>query len=311
MSFLARLAQRATTPGSAAVLVPKQRRARSPAVRRAEVGPEPEPEEIAEAPVREARRRPASGLLRAAEEPAEEEAQLAREIEETDEGEAQRASAGAPAAEPPADEAPEEMQPARLARQAEEPELERETAPEEGPEEMRASPVARSVVAYRAGGVLEEDEEEIQAARSLTTEDMLPENATPAEETAGEPEPPDLRALRRSPDAPAAPATGAPAGWGPGADAVVSEVGDAAASAATPPPGTAAVLVPSSFEAPDFAPDAMLAGPAGATSSASRPRILIEQLDVVIHEPAPVATPSRDSGALSRGAVRARYLRRL
>ena len=310
MSFLARLAHRATVGASPAMLVPKQRTVRAPVVRRVEA----EPEEVTEEPAgEEAQRSPLPHLARAAE-PAEEEAQLAREVEEAEEPEAQRMSD-----EAPTEEATEEAQPQRLARQSAEPEQE---ASEEGSEEMMASRqtaahqiAARQTAARQTepGQASEEEEEDtLQAARSQTSEEMSPENATPPDDTASEPEPSDLRAARSNATTPTALGAGTLAESAPGA---LTEASSAATSDAIRPPDveSAASWEPAEPVAPPpfFEPQGFTHRPSMETSSSQRPQIQIDQLDVLIHEPTPAVAPSRDSGALTRRAVRARYLRRL
>ncbi len=290
MSFLARLANRATLRSGPAVLVPKQRAVSAP-VFRAEA--ETEPEEITEAPVGEGTQRSSVATLsRSAAEP-EEEAQLARAVDQSDQPEAQRMD----------DEAPtEEVQPWRLARQSEEPEGQ---APAEDEDELMASRAAR-----QTGEVSEEEEETLQASRAPTAEEMSPENATLPEETAGDPEPPDLRALRHSPTAAAAPGVGAVPDITPGA---LAEASESAADGAMPPATGESAATPSAWEPPMpfFEPRGIAAGPAEQPSGSRQPRIQIDQLDVLIHEPSPATSPSPSSGALTRRAVRARYLRRL
>ncbi len=290
MSFLLRLAARAAPVSRATpVLMPK-----NAGLRRAAAPEEEMPEDEAEAQ-RTVRRVP---LRRA--EPEEKDETLARqEAEPDEESAAQRASA------PTEDESEEEPPARRIARKA------------------------------------EEDDENLRPARPLTSEDMSPENARLPEEVAGEPEPPDLRALRRAalpPEDDKEPgAARAPADLNEEDDANMRPLrramGPIAATATAPAApamaGTdmaagidAAVDVSGDFWRPGLG-DAMLGGRdlptddrappttpfAPAPAGFARPQVIIDQLDVVIHEPA--SAPARAARFDAGRALRARYLRRL
>jgi hypothetical protein len=190
----------------------------------------------------------------------------------------------------------EGLQAARLRRQpAEEEEEEEEEAQallrrqEHEEEALQGERLARQETG-------EEEEAELQALRRQgpDLEGLDPETANKPEELAGEPEPPTALAVRRSE---AGPAPVAPVEPGP------------------PPPG-------GDGRAPFAGPDAPLGGPLDLDLTPpgpvvetpppgfTRPSVLIEQLDVLIHEPSP-ARPGAGRRQERSRAVRARLLRRL
>ena len=267
MSFLRRIAARAAPVSRAApMLMPKDA-----GLRRAAAPAEEMPDEEDEAQRAVVRRVP---LRRA--EPEEKDETLERQEAEQEEDPATRR-----AAKPP-DEEPEEEPPARS--------------------------LARAT---------EEEDDNLRPARPLTSDDMSPENARLPDEVAGEPEPPDLRALRRAsappeddkePEAARAPADMAEdedeANMRPLRRAMGPIPTSAAAGAAAAPgvvvgeaapPAPAGDIEPPAFNAmtfdgrnppvEDFAVPS--AAPAPAPASFARPQVIIDQLDVVIHEPAP------------------------
>ncbi len=306
MSFLARLSARNLPVLSRMpTVMPKGLAARHSAPLYREAAPPEEEPEIAP------RRAPARGPLRREEAPSGENEEMAR----------------APA-EPPENEP--EVQPARLSRASEEPPGEQEEAvaplrraPQENEEEAVA-PLRRAtqeneqeVAPLRRAAAPEEPEEEPAAQPMRTVRraeevplddgekplrqpfqaDLVP-GAMPAHPgLANEEMPSDLQALRRdvAPPRQASAATAPPTPAAPrGADAWLPHpVPDwTGADAGFAPEAPA-------FEAGSFAP----------APASGRAQIVIDQLDVLIHEPA-AAQPSRAQADHSR-LMRARYLRRL
>lgn len=166
--------------------------------------------------------------------------------------------------------APEEEEPAQLMR--------RQPAEEEEPmRTLRRQPaeeVAEPVRTRQIHRELQPDEPELN-----------PRSSPPPEITPDEPGPPSLRAA-------------------------YAEAPAAAGQAPTIPPyptSNTPPLAPPRFDVPDAPPSAPTATP---DSEFRRPHIVIDQLDVLIHEPAPPARPTSASSDRSR-ALRARYLRRL
>lgn len=296
-SFLASIARRATPSGNR--LVPKGLLSRSASE------PEAEPEEEQARPLhvrREAREESdeARPLRRRAEaKPAEEEEvaptrRAVREREEVEDEPAQslrRARTGPPRAEEneplqplrrsaevgPVEEE-EEAAPMRRAADAteenekEEPAqaLHRAEAPAD-PGQTEEPPVARTRIQRRADE--EEVGDEVRTVRRMSEAPPEPDEMKPAEQLRDEQEPSALTALRRdaSPLAVPAPATEAPM------------------SVFEPP---ASSFQDAAFVSPSF----------------ERPVVQIDQLDVLIHEPA--AQPRRAAAGNGR-SIRARYLRRL
>jgi hypothetical protein len=242
-----------------------------------------------------------------------------------------------------------EQQDQELSRQADEQDQDEPVArqeTEEEPEAQRVTPRPdEDDEMPPTGGVSrqaeDDDDANLRPARPLTSEDMSPENQRLPDEVAGEPEPPDLRALRRAelpedeaePEAARAPAEMAEDEDDANMRPLRRAVGPIAASATAP--ATPSMAVTDMVDGPDAAIDVSgdywrpglddgmfggrnlpaedfaIHGPAPAPSPASfgRPQVIIDQLDVVIHEP--VAAPSRSSRFDAGRALRARYLRRL
>lgn len=187
-------------------------------------------------------------------------------------------------------------------------------------EEAAAQAVRRAAPPAGPGA---EGEEEIRPARLIRRAEEVPLDATerplrqpfqselgpgatpPHPELAAEEEPADLRALRRdtSPQ-PAAHGTAE----GPGRAAQGSIVPE---SVAPFNPGfgdrSEGMGTGAYFEA-DGGP--VLTPPRAVGASAERPQVIIDQLDVLIHEPAPSHYAAR-AGADRDRMLRARYLRRL
>ena len=136
-----------------------------------------------------------------------------------------------------------------------------------------------------------------QTLPAPTHESLEPDAGPVSQELAGEEEPSDLQALRR--DFPSMSASSPP----PAAAALNAPLTD------RPIPET--VIPDSSFLPPQL--DGMempLAAPQSHGAESRRPQVIIDQVDVLIHEPA----SSTDRGASRRSrnrAMRARYLRRL
>ena len=311
MSFLSRLSARARPQVSATpLLMPKGFVARHPgAVYREEAAQAGEEEEVAPRAMR-------AGALR------REQPQAPEEGEE----EVARAAAPKETEEQPADE----MQPLRRAAGA-------ETEPAEPDEEMRplrraaapateAAEVDEEMRAVRraapAAGEEGEDEGEVQAARLIRRaeevplddadkplrqpfqSDLEPRATPPHPDLAAEEEPSDLQALRRNatPQLPTSVRPDGPgrAAQGPALPEIVSSF-DTGFGDRSDGTGAAAYFEPRY--------GSMLEPRGSAGANAERSPVIIDQLDVLIHEPAapPSAARSADHGRM----LRARYLRRL
>ena len=295
MGFLARLSLRARPALSRApALMPKGLAMRQPVpVFRAG---EPAEEEEQAQPLRRA----AARTIRRAEEPPAEE-------EET-----QRISA------PAAGEEDEQEQPAMARRvpgslrRAEEPEeeepaqpLRRAAAPAQEPEEEEQAQATRLI--RRAEEVPLEDGE--KPLRQPFQEDLSPGASPLPPDMANEEEPPAMQALRRD-IASSAPPPRNPAGIPAAADPGFEGFGVEPAEPFPAKFGGEAVYVPglpAGFEA-GFA-EAVGGSGAGAPAP-QRPQVIIDQVDVLIHEPAAPAVAARPAFDAGR-AMRARYLRRL
>jgi hypothetical protein len=291
MGFLARLSLRALPALSRApALMPKGLAMRQPVplFRAGEPAEEDEPPH----PLRRATART---IRRAAEPPTEEE-------------ETQRISA------PPADEDDEPGPPAMARRapgslhRAETPEeekaaqpLRRAAAPPPEPEEEEPAQARRLI--RRAEEVpLEEGERPL---RQPFQEDVSPGALPLPPDMPNEEELPAMQALRRDMASFAAPPR-SPAEMpaAPGFDRFGPEPADP--FPATPGEARYRPGPPAGFE-PPFAETA---GTGGAGAPPQRPQVIIDQVDVLIHEPAAPAAPARLAFDAGR-AMRARYLRRL
>lgn len=192
----------------------------------------------------------------------------------------------------------------------------------------QAAAPARRVLLRRTEDATEE--ETVQAARGPAPEELTPETAPKLPpETVGEPEPNDLRALRRAGAPVAAPGhpadAGRPKGIVPPASALAAaDSGRAADAGALPPPislpavhagpvdrsgpNADGVWPPLPQHQQPALGDAFEARMAGF----ERPQVVIDRLDVLIHEPAaPAERPARGRGGDLGRSLRARYLRRL
>ena len=191
------------------------------------------------------------------------------------------------------DEAEEEV--AALRRQEDEAEEEvaplRRQADEEEPE-ARPTRIARQeeIPLDEAG----------QTAPSSTQSDLEPDAEPASQELAGDREPSDLQALHRdiSPNPGLSPATPEAQGETPENRSANRPLAEA--------------LAPSHPQAPHFTdglaiPDVV---PQGTGADESRPKVVIDRLDVLIQEPA-VATDRGPRRRDRERALRARYLRRL
>lgn len=171
----------------------------------------------------------------------------------------------------------------------------REAPEEDAVEPLRRAPESDEVEALRRSGVDEEEEEDARVARALrrsgaaTPWGAAPVDAAPAPFDAPEDELPDLRALRREVGATVAGPHGGMAAAGPP---------DAGAVVAGP-------FGPAAFEPPNAAetPAAPLAW--------ERPRVTIDQIDVVIHDAAPATSRAAPSLSDLSRRMRSLYLRRL
>jgi hypothetical protein len=294
MRFLARLSLRARPALSRApALMPKGLAMRQPVpVFRAE---EPVEEEEQAHPLRRAAARP---IRRAEEPPAEEQ-------------ETQRTSA------PTAGEEDEQEQPAmarrvpgslRRAEKTEEEEpaqpLRRAAAP--APDEEESAQAARLI--HRAEEVpLEEGEKPL---RQPFQQDLSPGASPLPPDMANEEEPPAMQALRRDIASFAPPPAAIPTAADPGSTGFGVEP-------AEPFPakfGGEETYIPgpsAGFEARFTGPVMEPVGGSDAGASApQRPQVIIDQVDVLIHEPAAPAVSARPAFDAGR-AMRARYLRRL
>lgn len=139
-----------------------------------------------------------------------------------------------------------------------------------------------------------------QVAPPLSQADIEPDAEPPSEDLAGEREPSELQALHR--DMPAGPA---PAQPGPAVPGERSERRPADGRSAEPI-GHANPRLPPIGDGTPFLPTAT----ESIAAEDPRPTVTIDQLDVVIHEPA--APAERTTAPRNRDrAIRARYLRRL
>lgn len=287
MRFLARLSLRARPALSRApALMPKglAMRQHVPVFRTEQP---PEEEEQAQ-PLRRA----AARTIRRAEEPKDEEEKTQRSAaptaHEKDEQEqpamARRASGSLRRAEDP-----EEEEPAQPLRRA--------AAPAPEPEEEKPAQAARLI--RRAEEVpLEEGERPL---RQPFQEDVSPGASPLPPDMANEEEPPAMQALRRdvAPSVPAPAAT--PTAADPGFAGFSAQPGEPFAEKF----GGGEVYIPG----PPAGFDAPFTEAAGG-SSPQRPQVVIDQVDVLIHEPVAPAVPARPAFDAGR-AMRARYLRRL
>lgn len=292
MRFLARLSLRARPALSRApALMPKGLAMRQPAsVFRAA---EPVEEEEQARPLRSA----AARTIRRAEEPPAEEEKTQRTsaptADERDEQEQPAMARRAPASLRRA-EKPEEEEPAQPLRRA--------AAPAPEPDEEEPAQATRLI--RRAEEVpLEEGEKPL---RQPFQEDLSPGASPLPPDMANEEEPPAMQALRRDTAPFAPPPAGIPtaadhgfAGFGvEPAEPFPARFGGEAAYIPGPPAG---------FEA-SFT--AAVGGSGAGASAPQRPQVIIDQVDVLIHEPAAPALSARPAFDAGR-AMRARYLRRL
>lgn len=301
MSFLSRLADRARPPAAAGpLLMPKGFVARQPAaVRREEDAAEEE--EVASRAIRrqqpEAPEEGEEGVARAAA-PEEPEEQSAGEVQEL-----RRADAGT--------EAPEPEDEARPLRRAPVP----ATEPAETDEEMRA-------VRRAAAGGEGEDEAEVQPARFIRRaeevplddtdrplrqpfqSDLAPGATPPHPDLATEEEPSNLQALRRdaAPSLPAQAEANMPDRAAPGSG-LAGPLPPSGAGFADRSDGRGAAYFEPQYGSA-FEPRS------AAAASAELTPVIIDQLDVLIHEPAPSSPAARAAPDHGR-MLRARYLRRL
>lgn len=287
MRFLARLSLRARPALSRApALMPKGLAVRQPMpVFRAERPPE---EEEQAQPLR----RSAARTIRRAEQPPPDEEKTQRSAaptaQEKDEQEQPAMARRTPGSLRRA-ETPEEDEPAQPLRRA--------AAPAPPPEEEKPAQAARLI--RRAEEVpLEEGERPL---RQPFQEDVSPGASPLPPDMANEEEPPAMRALRRdvAPSAPAPaamPAAADPGFAGPGAPPAGPFAEDFGGEVYMP-------AAPAGFDAP-------YSEVGGSTSAPQRPQVIIDQVDVLIHEPTAPAVPARPAFDAGR-AMRARYLRRL
>jgi len=293
MRFLARLSLRARPALSRApALMPKGVALRQPVpVFRAG---EPVEEEEQAQPLRRA----AARTIRRAEEP------------QTEEEETQRTSA------PTAGEEDEQEQPAMARRasnslrRAEKPEeeepaqpLRRAAAPAREPDEEEPAQAARLI--RRAEEVpLEEGEKPL---RQPFQQDLSPGASPLPPDMANEEEPPAMQALRRdiAPFAPP-PRAGTPTAADPG-------FAGSGVESADPFPAKFSgeeVYIPGPPAGFETHFTGALGGSGAGASAPQRPQVIIDQVDVLIHEPAAPAVSARPAFDAGR-AMRARYLRRL
>lgn len=331
MSFLARLSARLSGPRHSAPLVlPKGLpTAQAPAVARAEeAGEEDETVSPKRPPVARQAENEGEDVSRQAEETAPEDDQvsasrvmarqtLRRQAEEAaeqdvaplrrQEGEEEESVAAlrrqeedgeeavAPLRRQSGDEEEGDVAPLRREAAAEE---EPDAAPlrrQEAEEESEARPMRATA---RRDAVPLEDTGQVAPPRSQA--ELEPDAEPPIEDMAGEREPSELQALHR--DMPTGPA---PAPLGPAAPGEPSQSRPADGRSAEPI-GYANPRLPPIGDGTPFPPT--------ATESIAvedpRPTVTIDQLDVVIHEPA--APAERTTSPRNRDrAIRARYLRRL
>jgi hypothetical protein len=289
MRFLARLSLRARPALSRApALMPKGLAMRQPVpVFRAEQPPE---EEEQAQPLRRA----AARTIRRVEEPKAEEEKTQRSADPTAKEEDEReqpAMARRVSGSLRRAENPEEEEPAQPMRRA--------AAPAPEPEEEKPAQAARLI--RRAEEVpLEEGERPL---RQPFQEDVSPGASPLPPDMANEEEPPAMQALRRD----VAPSVPAPAATPTAADPGFAGFGAPPAGPFAENFGGGEVYMP----APPAGFDAPYSEVGASNASApQRPQVIIDQVDVLIHEPvapAAAARPAFDAGR----AMRARYLRRL
>lgn len=283
MGFLARLSLRSRpAQARAPVLMPKGIAMRQPIFRAAEEEPAEEAEQAQ--PLRRTLRRAAAPP------PDDEEVPRAAAPEPEDKDEAQPAMARR-AEKPTADEGEDEerAQPLRRA-----------TQPDKETDEKEPPPAARLI--RRAEEVPVEGGE--KPLRQPFQSDLSPGASPLPPDMASEEEPSPVQALRRDVSMPAL----APRDSGRAAPSVVDfDAGGSDRPAPIPVPfgsdDTAAGGAGSWFDA-GFSREGMAARGEG------RPQVIIDQVDVLIHEPASQAAGSRPAFDSAR-AMRARYLRRM
>ncbi|MCB4768045.1 hypothetical protein LGR54_05470 [Ancylobacter sp. Lp-2] len=283
MSFLARLSLRSRpTLSRVSAVMPKGLAVRQPApVYRAAETPDDEEEQAQ--PLRRAATRPIRRVEGAA--PAEDEIP--------------RATAPAPEQhedeEPPATARRAPMSLNRAHEQNEEPQEEGE------PDE----PTPASRLIRRAEEVPLEDGD--RPLRQPFQEDLSPGASPLPPDMATEEEPPAMQALRRAIPRPAGPSPRGEVGVPPPPGGVFDEGAPDRSHPFAPAFGGEAASLAHALMPFDtgFAP----AGGSGPDRS-ERPQVIIDQVDVVIHEPAPPAVAARAPFDAAR-AMRARYLRRL
>lgn len=210
----------------------------------------------------------------------------------------------------PSEEDEEEVAPLRRQEAEEEEELAALRRQETAAEEEELTPMRRQVE--------EEEEEEIQPLRTIARQEEVPledagQTALPptqaslepgtepvSQEFAGEEEPSDLQALHRDRSSALTQSYQRP----------VAHVETPESRTVTSP--SLEVSAPPSLTVPDF-PDSNAFNnvpPQTSGSNDSRPNVIIDQLDVLIHEPALPAVQSTSCRNRDR-SLRARYLRRL
>ena len=294
MRFLARLSLRARPALSRApALMPKGVALRQPVpVFRAG---EPVEEEEQAQPLRRA----AARTIRRAEEPQTEEEETQRTSAPTageeDEQEQPAMARRASNSLRRADEKPEEEEPAQPLRRA--------AAPAREPDEEEPAQAARLI--RRAEEVpLEEGEKPL---RQPFQQDLSPGASPLPPDMANEEEPPAMQALRRdiAPFAPP-PRAATPTADDPG-------FAGSGVESAEPFPakfGGEEVYIPGPPAGFETHFTGALGGSGAGASAPQRPQVIIDQVDVLIHEPAAPAVSARPAFDAGR-AMRARYLRRL
>jgi hypothetical protein len=285
VSFLARIAMRAGIPGGGTepLLVPKDRGLqRPPNLARQEIEPEEDQAQtLRRQPETEIEEAEVQTLRRQLEGEDEEAAPAPIVPPASQEEEPEVRAAGTGAADMPDEE---QMQPARrLARMAEDGEelhaIRRMAATEEDEESAEAArPLRRSFVVRRS----------VQRAPAPVPSELGPKTSPPPKIVSDEPEPSNLRALGEPMPAAAPPPGPVPTGDRPDRSSWGGEA-------------PMAVLPPQPFAEAHPEP------PAGHFE---RPQVVIDRLDVLIHEPmAPARGP--DGTKRRSRSFRARYLRRL
>lgn len=187
------------------------------------------------------------------------------------------------------EETEEEAQPARIARQEEEEEAQPTRVVRQEEEEEAAQPLRRQPDEEGEEAVMTVRRARLRRAERPDEPELDPKTALPDATPMDEPEPSDLRATR------AVRRSGAPL---------------PAAAAPSPPPGPP-LAGETLGDAPAFAPPpAVFSAPPGAAQEGrlGRPIVVIDQVDVLIHEP---AAPSSARAPGASRTMRARYLRRL